>query len=165
MLTSTFKESEPRISPDGNLLAYMSEESGRCQIYLTRFPDGEGKWQASVEGRRYPGWSPHGDELFFLNRTLLMQVDVVTEPSVQLGTPRTLFDAAKVGVDVTGDARFEVSRDAQIRGAHPIAVGRERVRKLPSADAANAAAAGVQPIQQQHPVPADGRKRFTHVEP
>jgi hypothetical protein len=113
MLNSTFKESDPRISPDGNFLAYVSEESGKSQVYLTRFPSGSGKWQVSVEGGHYPVWSPLGDELFFLNRTLLMQVDVVTAASVQLGTPRTLFDAAQVGVEATGDARFDVSRDAR----------------------------------------------------
>jgi Tol biopolymer transport system component len=113
MLNSSFVEGEPRISPDGNFLAYYSEESGKAQIYLTRFPSGDGKWQVSVEGGRYPVWSSKGNELFFLNRTLLMQVDVVTDPSVQLGTPRALFDAAKVGVEVTGEARFDVSRDAQ----------------------------------------------------
>ena len=113
LLNSTFKEGDPRISPDGNFLAYVSAESGNPQIYLTRFPGANGKWQISVEGGHYPVWSPLGNELFFLNRTLLKQVDVVTEPSVQLGTPRTLFDAAKVGVEVTGNARFEISRDAQ----------------------------------------------------
>ncbi len=112
-LASEFVEDNPRISPDGNFLAYASNESGRREVYVTRFPSGEGKWQVSVEGGTFPVWSPAGGELFYLDGTVIKQVDVLTGSAVRLGTPRPLFDAAKVGVDVLGESRFEVSRDGQ----------------------------------------------------
>jgi len=112
-LASEFVEDTPRLSPDGTVLAYASEESGRREVYLTRFPSGEGKWQVSVDGGAFPVWSPVGGELFYLDGSKVRQVDVVTEPSVQLGTPRTLFDAAELGLDVLGHTRFEVSRDGR----------------------------------------------------
>jgi Tol biopolymer transport system component len=112
-VASEFVEDTPRISPDGTVLAYASEESGRREVYLTRFPSGEGKWQVSIDGGAFPVWSPVGGELFYLDGSMVKQVDVVTEPSVQLGTPRTLFDAAELGLDVLGHTRFEVSRDGR----------------------------------------------------
>jgi eukaryotic-like serine/threonine-protein kinase len=55
----------PRVSPDGKWLAYMSNESGRAEIYLTSFPKGEGKWQVSTNGAVAPSWRRDGKELYF----------------------------------------------------------------------------------------------------
>jgi len=57
----------PQISPDGKWLAYMSNESGRAEIFLATFPKGEGKWQVSTDGAVGPRWSRDGKELFYLN--------------------------------------------------------------------------------------------------
>jgi hypothetical protein len=58
-------------------------------------------------------WSPVGGELFYLEGTLVKQVDFVSGSSPRLGTPRTLFDAAEKGFDVLGTSRFEISRDGR----------------------------------------------------
>jgi dipeptidyl aminopeptidase/acylaminoacyl peptidase len=50
LVGTEFDEGYARFSTDGRWLAYISNESGRYELYLTRFPDGEGKWQLSVEG-------------------------------------------------------------------------------------------------------------------
>jgi len=113
LLASKFVEDTPRVSPDGGFLAYASEESGQREVFLTRFPSGEGKWQVSVDGGSFPVWSPAGGELFYLDGSVLKAVSVVTTPTLQLGTPRTLFDAQEVGVDVVGNTRFEISRDGK----------------------------------------------------
>jgi Tol biopolymer transport system component len=63
----------PRISPDGKWLTYMSNESGRAEVYLTTFPKGEGKWQVSTQGAVQPGWSRDGKELFFVNTQFRLQ--------------------------------------------------------------------------------------------
>jgi Tol biopolymer transport system component len=108
------REEFPRLSPDGKYLAYVSDESGRDEIYLTRFPGIEGKWQISSGGGSYPVWSRSGDTIFYLERTVLFEVDVVTEPAVRIGSPRTLFDAAAAGYDVRGTtARFDVALDGE----------------------------------------------------
>jgi len=113
LLATHFIEDNPRISPDGRFLAYVSDESGKREVFVTRFPSAEGKWQVSVDGGSFPVWSPDGGALFYLDSTRVKQVDVVTSPSLQLGTPRTLFDAAEVGIDVQGFSRFDVSRDGR----------------------------------------------------
>ncbi len=85
-----------QISPDGMYAAYSSDESGREEIYLKKFPGGEGKWQVSVNGGQWARWSRKGDELYYLEdvrgATSLMAVKVTTAPSLRLSTPEKLFD-------------------------------------------------------------------------
>jgi serine/threonine-protein kinase len=113
LIETEFIEDTPRISPDDRFLAYASEESGRREVYLTRFPSGEGKWQVSANGGTFPVWSPVGGELFYLEGTVVKQVGVDLGSSPRLGTPRTLFDAVEAGFDVLGTARYEISRDGR----------------------------------------------------
>ena len=106
-------EDYPRISPDGNHVVYVSDESGRNEVYLTRFPGGDGKWQVSVDGGNIPVWSPRGDKIYYREGGSIMEVDVTTEPGLQLGSPRELFNAREIGVNVFGFTRFDVARDGE----------------------------------------------------
>ncbi len=57
---------EGSISPDGNLLVYTSNETGRDEIYVRPFPNiANGKWQVSRNGGNQALWNDSGDELFF----------------------------------------------------------------------------------------------------
>jgi eukaryotic-like serine/threonine-protein kinase len=58
-----FNESSPRLSPDGAWLAWVSDESGRWEIYVSDFPEGKRKWQVSSTGARSPHWTSDGREL------------------------------------------------------------------------------------------------------
>jgi Tol biopolymer transport system component len=103
-------EQTPRVSPSGRYLAYESDESGRDEIYLTRFPGAEGKWQVSVSGGTRARWDPAGGHLYFTSDTALMEVDVTEEPELRLGNPRQLFllDDARVYIGRT--ATYDVER-------------------------------------------------------
>ena len=68
LIASEFDEGYSRLSPDGKWLAYLTNEAGRYDLYLTRFPSGEGKWQLSTNGSDWLiGWNGAGDELYFLD--------------------------------------------------------------------------------------------------
>ena len=54
LLTSSFRECDPAISPDGRWLAYASNEAGRAEIYVRPFPSGSGRWQVSDNGGGVP---------------------------------------------------------------------------------------------------------------
>jgi len=81
------------VSPDGRWLAYDSNSSGRNEIYLTRFPEGTGRWQVSLDGGEFPQWSHDGANLFFRNNDQLLEVSVGAGSSPQLGQPVVLFEA------------------------------------------------------------------------
>ena len=82
-----------RVSPDGGYISYQSDESGRDEIYLKRFPSGEGKWQVSIDGGERARWSPQGNELFWIGPGGdLMAIDFQAEPELRLGTPRLMFN-------------------------------------------------------------------------
>lgn len=117
LLQTPAEERNPRLSPDGSLLAYQSDDSGHQEIYLTRFPSGEGKWQVSIDGGAVPVWNPNGQELFFLKENSIFAVDVQGQPSLVLGTPKMLVDGDKQGLmawrgfDVAADGeRFILPR-------------------------------------------------------
>jgi Tol biopolymer transport system component len=91
-LRTPFNESAPRFSPDGRWLAYISDESGRREIYVQPYPGPGGKWQISTEGGTEPVWNPNGRELFYRSGDKMMAVDIVTQPSFTAGKPRMLFE-------------------------------------------------------------------------
>jgi Tol biopolymer transport system component len=120
LLTSRFEERTPRISPDGRWLAYESDETGRSEIYVRRFPSGEGKWQVSTAGGVEPTWRRDSKELFFIDRVQLgsvMAVDVHgAGDAFSAGTPQALFETNALspghpGVDA--GLRYAVTADGQ----------------------------------------------------
>jgi serine/threonine-protein kinase len=118
-----------RVSPQGSLMAYMSFESGQWEVFLMRYPSGEGKWQVSAAGGQWPKWSAKGDRLYFCQAEDVMEVDIGGAATPTLGAPRRLFTRASLGTgnfgwypafDVTGDGkRFIVIRSAGQRGLVP----------------------------------------------
>ncbi len=115
LLRTEYNEMFPQVSPDGRYVAYQSNESGTYEIYLTGFPVGEGKWQVSVQGGLTPRWSRSGDEIFFFEGHDMMAVQVATEPSLRLGTPRRLFTHEPAGFPVFEGLTegFDVSSDGE----------------------------------------------------
>jgi serine/threonine-protein kinase len=90
-LRTRFDEAGPRFSPDGRWLAYVSNESGRYEVYVQPYPGPGGKWQISTEGGTEPAWNRNGRELFYRSGDKMMAVDIATQPSFAAGKPRMLF--------------------------------------------------------------------------
>ena len=92
-LPSSFREDAAEFSPDGQWIAYSSDESGTLQIYVASFPGAQTKSQVSVSGGLEPAWRADGKELFYLDLSgRLMAVDVnATGGKLELSTPRMLF--------------------------------------------------------------------------
>ena len=109
-LATAANERQPRFSPDGRYLAYVSDESGRDEIQVQSYPDMGDKWTVSTDGGTSPVWARDGRELFYRSRGSLMAVDVRTEPRFNAGTPRVLLDAPQLAAY---RERFDVSPDGQ----------------------------------------------------
>ncbi len=89
-----FSEKGGRFSPDSRWIAYMSNASGRYEIYVKPVP-GPGAWrQVSIGGGDYPVWGPDGKEIYYRSsESMLMTQSVNGSGSTfeVVGTPQTLF--------------------------------------------------------------------------
>ena len=111
-LQTPFNESAPRFSPDGRWLAYVSNESGRYEIYVQAYPGPGSKLQISTDGGTEPVWSPNGRELFYRSGNKMMAVDVVSQAAFTASKPRVLFQGRFLPTPAT-NPNFDVSRDGR----------------------------------------------------
>jgi Tol biopolymer transport system component len=65
LLQTRANEHSARVSPDGRFIAYVSDESGRNEVYVSRFPELQGKSAVSSGGGSRPFWRRDGRELFY----------------------------------------------------------------------------------------------------
>ena len=115
LLSSPAIEGWPRVSSDGKYFAYVSNESGADEIYLKRFPQGDGRWQVTVGGGTWPKWSTQGDKLYYARGDTVMEVDVATGFEPKLGAPRELFTRKPLGFPLLfgWPPGFDVSADGK----------------------------------------------------
>ncbi len=103
-----------RFAPAGGWIAYQSNESHQIEIYVTKFPGGESKYQVSVGGGSMAVWGKDGKHLYYLDPYQeLMAVEVeLGKDQIRLGKPVPLFKTsvrASIGgggYDVTREGRF-----------------------------------------------------------
>ncbi|MXY97697.1 MAG: protein kinase [Gemmatimonadetes bacterium] len=97
------------LSPDNRFLAYVSNQGVGWQVYVTRFPDGTGRWQVSTNSGWTPRWSPSGNELYYVEGNRLMVVPVLDGPGFRFGRPEALFEGVQAGADDLRFPGYEVS--------------------------------------------------------
>ncbi|MBI4460255.1 MAG: PD40 domain-containing protein, partial [Acidobacteria bacterium] len=83
-----FVNTQAQISPDGRWIAYLSNESGRDEVYIQSFPKAGTKRQVTANGGVQPRWRRDGKELFYIGMDqMLMAVAVKGEASLEIGGP------------------------------------------------------------------------------
>jgi len=91
LLASAADESAPKLSPDGRWLAYVSNETGRNEVYWRVLADSRLTRRISNEGGSEPVWAPDGRELFYREGNRMMAV--ATDRGSQIeARPVALFD-------------------------------------------------------------------------
>ena len=113
VLGTAFNEYGADFSPDGNWLAYVSDESGRDEIYVQPFPGAGGKWQVSAEGGHQPNWAPDGRKLFYRNGGQLVAVELATEPDFTVGRARNLLDLPVDEGTLASVRNYDVAADGR----------------------------------------------------
>ena len=92
VLGTSFTERQSQFSPDGQWVAYSSDESGRREVYLMAFPGPGRKLQVSTGGGTQPQWRADGRELYYRGPDQsVMSVPIQTGPTLGIGTPEKLF--------------------------------------------------------------------------
>ena len=122
-LQTPFRENTPRFSPDGRFVAYVSNNSGRDEIYVRTFPDGDDDRQVSANGGTRPRWSRDGNQLFYVQGETLVTAAVSTKPAFTIGATTPLFQHpsfGRPGYDVSSDGRrFVVAETLEPEGEEP----------------------------------------------
>ncbi len=130
-LQTDANESGAQLSPDGHWLAYVTDESGKLEVYVERFPDHGGKRQISTNGGLGPHWRRDGKELFYYSTDgKLIAVPVSSGESFEMGTAVALFEFRSGGspgaiapYTVTGDGqRFLVNAIVDAEPRAPLTV-------------------------------------------
>jgi len=99
-----------RFSPDSRYLAYVSDESGREEVYIEALPPGKGRLKVSQDGGTTPRWTSTGRELFYMGADrMLMVADIQLGQTLSGSVPRRLFPTTP-GLN---NRAFEVSPDGQ----------------------------------------------------
>jgi Tol biopolymer transport system component len=126
-LNQDYNEDSPRLSPNGQWLAYQSDKSGRYEVYVDTFTGApsassaaRGNWQVSTNGGTRPVWSHDGKELFLIGADRKMMVAEVNNSGGNKfdgSAPKPLFDA-----HISGDpsGQFDVSKDGRFLMSVPV---------------------------------------------
>jgi Tol biopolymer transport system component len=101
-----------KLSPDGRYIAYVSDETGRDEIYVRPFPAGTRKWPISTNGGRQVRWRRDGRELFYTNDGELFGVSVPSGPDFRPGVPVPLFSNPAFQL-AASEANYDVAPDGQ----------------------------------------------------
>jgi dipeptidyl aminopeptidase/acylaminoacyl peptidase len=112
-LNGAYNEFSGRLSPDARYLAYVSDESGREEVYVQSYPDRSEKWQISTRGGDDPRWGPGGNELLYLSpEQQMVSVPIRLQPSFDPGVPVVLFNA-RVMLPGQQRSHYAVTPDGQ----------------------------------------------------
>ena len=110
-------------------MAYISNETGRDEVYVVNVPEVTRKWPVSNAGGSKPRWRRDGSELFFVDAAgMLMSVSIGGTQEIDAGVPKPLFEPQAIPSDgwnyavSAGGQRFLVMRSPDNAPATPITV-------------------------------------------
>jgi serine/threonine protein kinase len=109
---SRFVEVQGHFSPNGRWVAYMSNESGRPEIYLRPFPGPGAAIPVSVDGGEQVRWRANGEELFYIAPDGALMAVPFRAPG-DPGPPVRLFATHLWGRDIRYAPEWDVASDGQ----------------------------------------------------
>ncbi len=107
-LVTPYNERAPVFSPDGRWITYISDESGRDEVYVRPYSGPGGQTTVSTEGGVEPTWAPDGRRLFYRNADSMMVVSVETGSGFFASKPSVLFEG-RFDRGVTGNLSYDIS--------------------------------------------------------
>jgi hypothetical protein len=111
LVNTSANEIQPRVSPDGRWLAYVSDETGQLEVYVRPFPGAGGRIQISSGGGSEPAWSVDGKRLFYRAGGRFMAATLAVAPTLDVVSRIEMFeDRYKSGLF---RSRFDVHPDGK----------------------------------------------------
>ena len=97
LIATDAQESDAELSPDGRWLAFVSDQTGRREVWVQRFPSDGAVWPVSTNGGWDPSWSADGRELFYVpaGRPSIIAVPVTAGATFEQGPPKTVVTTAE----------------------------------------------------------------------
>jgi hypothetical protein len=118
-LNTQFREIDAKLSPNGQWLAYVSDESKRNEVFVTTFPNPGTRVMISISGGDRPVWSRDGKFLYFIGADReMMAVDMKPRDKSGYGTPTPLFN-----VRIEPQSSFDVAKDGRFLILVPVGQG------------------------------------------
>jgi len=111
-IASPSDEMHGNFSPDGHLVAYTSNESGRFEIYVETLPRSDRKWPVSTHGGYEPRWRADGREIYYLSEDRKLMT-VAVGPGPSFGIPEPLFQTRVSGHVSANRTHYAAARDGQ----------------------------------------------------
>jgi Tol biopolymer transport system component len=126
LVATDASEQAATISPSRSWLAYVSDQSGRYEVYVSRLGNATElaprvlPERVSIEGGTEPVWSQNSTELFFRKGNSLYSVEIPISRDGQIGRPTELFSgsyvpgvvASRPNYDVTAEGDFIMVEDS-----------------------------------------------------
>jgi eukaryotic-like serine/threonine-protein kinase len=136
LVATPFNDSGGQLSPDGRLLAYASEQSGRWETYVQALDGTGGRWQISSDGGFRPRWRGDGRELYFVadpDRLMAVAVEPGAGPGAvpRFAAPVELFRRTLSGYDVAPDGQSFVGLVVDGGGDRPLTLVTNWTARLP----------------------------------
>ena len=101
-----------RFSPDGKWMAFVSDETGEYQVYVTAYPGPGPTVVVSTKGGLSPIWSADGHELFFRLGSKMLSARMSSTQPPAFTVPVELFDGPYT-LDLMGHQREDVAPDGR----------------------------------------------------
>jgi serine/threonine protein kinase len=117
-LQTQFNEAEARISPDGKWVTYVSDQTGKAEVWIRSFEGSTAPLRVSADGGHEPRWSPDGAAIFFVNGAQMLKADVTLAASPTASQPRVLFEGGFFPYNSTWRRSYDVMPDGRIVALH-----------------------------------------------
>ena len=113
-LQTEFDEGNASISPNGQWVSYVADQSGRGEVWVRPYPGPGAPIRVSSDGGQEPIWSRSGNELFYQSGDTLMSAEIIGRgASLEFRAPRALFRGGFVPFDPNVPRTYDVGRDGR----------------------------------------------------
>lgn len=108
-------ESHAVFSPDSRYVAFVSNDTGKLEVYVCSFPDCLKEKRVSTNGGAFPRWARRQGSLYYLqDEDTLMEVKITTQPDLDIGKPQPLFTHPSLAFPgYTATRKYDVSEDGE----------------------------------------------------